>query len=161
MTCNKKSAHSSSTSHPLSRYYFKGPTGVPSQFVDVATLDTLQAKVRTALSHAVVSSHGIQLGETSSAFDGGTPNVSDSFASTFGWVDKLGLSSRLGLSRVVRQQLCCGAAYDLLQARGHRPTPDYWATLLWKRLMGTRVLAVRGDDQPGRSLRTHPAHHEP
>ena len=36
-------------------------------------------------------------------------------------------------------QLCCGSAYDLLQDRGHVATPDYWASLLWKRLMGGKV----------------------
>jgi hypothetical protein len=138
------------------QYYFKGPTGHAAQFIDVATLDTLSPKIKTAMAHAAVARHGaVQLGETSSAYDGGTPNVSDSFASTFSWVDKLGLSARLGLSRVVRQQLCCGSAYDLLQQRGHLPTPDYWATLLWKRLMGGRVLAVQGDEEPGRELRAY------
>jgi heparanase 1 len=81
--------------------------------------------------------------------------VSDSFASTFGWVDKLGMSARLGLTRVIRQQLCCGSAYDLLQDRGHLPTPDYWATLLWKRLMGRKVLAVRDGEKAGRTLRAY------
>ena len=33
------------------------------------------------------------------------------------------------------------------------PTADYWATLLWKRLMGGRVLGIDGDDTPGRTLR--------
>jgi hypothetical protein len=57
---------------------------------------------------------------------------------------------------VVRQQLCCGGnPYDLLQQRGHAPTPDYWATLLWKRLMGGRVLGVAGDDRSGRALRAY------
>jgi heparanase 1 len=74
--------------------------------------------------------------------------------STFSWVDKLGMASRLGLKRVMRQQLCCGG-YAVLGAGGHTPFPDYWATLLWKRLMGGRVLEIVGDDAPGRTIRAY------
>ena len=137
------------------RYYFKGATATASQFIDVRTLDSLAPKIQLATAHAAVSRQGATLGETSSAYGGGAPHLSDSFASTFGWVDKLGMASRLGLARVVRQQLCCGSSYDLLQQRGHTPTPDYWATLLWKRLMGGKVLAVQGDEQAGRELRAY------
>ena len=137
------------------RYYFKGATATASQFIDVRTLDSLAPKIQLATAHAAVSRQGATLGETSSAYGGGAPRLSDSFASTFGWVDKLGMASRLGLARVVRQQLCCGSSYDLLQQRGHTPTPDYWATLLWKRLMGGKVLAVQGDEQAGRELRAY------
>jgi heparanase 1 len=143
------------------QYYFKGPTADPDggQFVNVTVLDSLRPKILLAVAAATprTSRSGrASLGETSSAYGGGTPALSDSFASTFGWVDKLGLAARLGLARVVRQQLCCGGnPYDLLQQRGHAPTPDYWATLLWKRLMGGRVLGVAGDDRPGRALRAY------
>jgi heparanase 1 len=140
------------------QYYFKGPTADPTgdQFISVEILDSLRPKIAIATEHGnAVSKRGAALGETSSAYDGGAPHLSDSFASTFSWVDKLGMSARLGLTRVMRQQLCCGAPYDLLQDHGHRPTADYWATLLWKRLMGGRVLGVRGDEQPGRSLRSY------
>eukprot|EP01052_Picozoa_sp_SAG31_P039034 SAG31_NODE_5328_length_2605_cov_2.959346_2_plen_113_part_00 len=90
-------------------------------------LDSLQPKIQLALAQATVARVGASLGETSSAYDGGTPHLSDSFASTYSWVDKLGMSSRLGLRRVFRQQLCCGG-YALLGDGGRRPTPDYWAT---------------------------------
>ena len=114
-------------------------------------------------SQAKTATVGATLGETSSAYDGGAPGLSASFASTFGWVDKLGMAARLGLKRVMRQELCCvGSAdqsaddhYALLADNGRTPTPDFWATVLWKRLMGSRVLAVRGDDAPGRTVRVY------
>jgi heparanase len=57
--------------------------------------------------------------------------------------------------RVMRQQLCCGSVYDLLRDRGNNPNPDFWATLLWRRLMSGRVLSIKGDMEPGRSLRSY------
>ena len=74
--------------------------------------------------------------------------------STFSWVDKLGMSAQLGLKRVMRQELCCGG-YAVLGDGGRTAFPDYWATVLWKRLMGNRVLAVTGHDAPGRTLRAY------
>ena len=74
--------------------------------------------------------------------------------STFSWVDKLGMSARLGLKRVMRQELCCDG-YAVLGDGGRTPFPDYWATVLWKRLMGNRVLAVTGQDASGRTVRAY------
>ena len=74
--------------------------------------------------------------------------------STFSWVDKLGMSARLGLKRVMRQELCCDG-YAVLGDGGRAAFPDYWATVLWKRLMGNRVLAVAGQDAPGRTVRAY------
>lgn len=47
----------------------------------------------------------ILLGETSSAFGGGAPGLSDRFVDTFLWLDKLGISARLGVSVIIRQTL--------------------------------------------------------
>ena len=38
---------------------------------------------------------------------------------------------------------------------GRTAFPDYWASVLWKRLMGERVLAVTGDDARGRTVRAY------
>lgn len=108
------------------QYYFKGPTADRSgdQFISVPILDSLRPKIMTAMAKAHVATQGAALGETSSAYDSGAPGLSDSFASTFGWIDKLGMASRLGLKRVFRQQLCCGDPYDVLGERGHHPRPE-------------------------------------
>jgi heparanase 1 len=136
------------------QYYFKGPGADAAPFVSARTLDSLAPLIRIATAEArhipfahngVMGPGGASLGETASAYDGGTPRISDGFASTFGWVDKLGMAARLGLRRVFRQALC-GGAYGLLQldetTRAIVHTPDFWATLLWKKLMGGTVLQV-------------------
>jgi heparanase 1 len=88
----------------------------------------------------------IWLGETGNAQFGGQEGVSDRFAGTLWWLDELGLMAREGVQRVFRQTLA-GADYGLLDYRRGEPNPDYWATLLWKRLFGPAVYAA---ETPGR-----------
>lgn len=87
----------------------------------------------------------VWLGESGNAQCGGEPGVSDSFVSTLWWLDELGAMARRGHQVVVRQTLS-GSDYGLIDEATRAPNPDYWASVLWKRLMGTRVLKVRSDD---------------
>ncbi len=98
----------------------------------------------------------IWLGETGNAQCGGQPGVSDRFASSFWWLDQLGLLATRGEQMVARQTLS-GADYGIIDDQDLEPRPDYWASLLWRRLMGTRVLAV---DSPDSALRVY-AHCHP
>ena len=84
----------------------------------------------------------VWLGETGNAQCGGEPGVSDRFASSLWWLDHLGLLAVHGQSVVVRQALV-GSDYGLLDAVTQEPRPDYFASLLHKRLMGRVVLDVR------------------
>jgi len=93
------------------------------------------------------------LGETGSAQCGGEPGFSDRFASSFWWLDELGMMAREGQSVVIRQSLV-GGAYALIDLATMRPRPDYWATVLWRRLMGTKVLAA-SVDEPTRPIRVY------
>lgn len=83
----------------------------------------------------------VWLGETGNAQCGGAPGISDRFAGTFWWLDQLARLARRGQQVVVRQTLV-GSNYGLLAEGSLEPRPDYWGTLLFKRLMGTRVLRV-------------------
>lgn len=84
----------------------------------------------------------VWLGETGNAQCGGEPGVSDAFAGSLWWVDQLGLVARRGQPVMVRQTLS-GSNYGLLDDATLRPNPDYWASWLWRRLVGTRVLDAR------------------
>ncbi len=81
------------------------------------------------------------LDETSNAQCGGAPGVSDAFVSSLWWLDELGKLARRGTPVVARQSLS-GADYGLLAEPSLEPRPDYFATVLWRRIMGTRVLAA-------------------
>ncbi|XP_046565265.1 heparanase-like [Haliotis rubra] len=82
------------------------------------------------------------LGETSSFYGGGTPGVSDRYVAGFLWLDKLGIAARMGLKGVLRQSYF-GKNYSLIEMNTFEPYPDYWLTLLYKRLVGFKVLSVQ------------------
>ena len=87
----------------------------------------------------------VYLGESGHAQCGGAPGLSDAFAGSFWWMDQLGQLAARGTRAVVRQTLS-GSDYGILDDDTLDPRPDYWTSVLWMRLMGTRVLAVSQDD---------------
>lgn len=94
----------------------------------------------------------VWLGESGNAQCGGQPGVSDRFVASLWWVDQLGLLARRGHRVSVRQTLS-GSDYGLLDEETLDPRPDYWASVLWKRLMGTTVL--RASHEGPDTLRTY------
>lgn len=84
---------------------------------------------------------GLPLWDTESAESscGGNPWAS-TFADSFRFVDTLGRSARRGVKVYIHNTLAA-SDYALLDEHDFTPRPDYWAALLWKRTMGTTVLA--------------------
>ncbi|XP_025743211.1 heparanase isoform X3 [Callorhinus ursinus] len=64
------------------------------------------------------------------------------------WLDKLGLSARMGIEVVMRQVLFGAGNYHLVD-ENFKPLPDYWLSLLFKKLVGTNVFmaSVKGPDR--------------
>ena len=97
------------------------------------------------------------LGETSSTYGGGTGNVSASFAAGFMWLDKLCLAPLFNVSLVARQTLY-GSRYALVGSGAENdfwPNPDYFTSILFKRLVGTKTLTVHDWHTPLRTLRVY------
>ncbi len=140
----------------------------PRRLLEPAYLDEVErwASYVGELAREYSPGAEVWLGETGHAQCGGEPEVSDRYVSGLWWLDELGSQARRGQPVVVRQTLV-GSDYGLLNRETLEPTPDYYNSLLWKRLMGTRVLAVRthgenpylrayahcrADGQPGMSV---------
>jgi heparanase 1 len=100
----------------------------------------------------------IWITETAEAACGGNPWAS-TFLDAFRYLDQLGRLAKRGVAVVFHNTLAA-SEYGLLDQRDFAPRPNYWAALLWRRLMGTTVL----DAGPSRSalhlyahcLRGHP-----
>jgi hypothetical protein len=80
----------------------------------------------------------IWLTETAEAACGGN-RWSSTFLDTFRYLDQLGRLARAGV-QVVMHNTLVGSDYGLLDEATLAPRPNYWAALLWRRLMGTVVL---------------------
>lgn len=80
----------------------------------------------------------IWLTETADAACGGNP-WDATFLDSFRYLDQLGRLARAGV-QVVMHNTLAASDYGLLEEKTFRPRPNYWAALLWHRLMGTTVL---------------------
>ncbi|PLK26624.1 hypothetical protein [Novosphingobium sp. TH158] len=69
---------------------------------------------------------------------GGDPWAA-TFLDTFRYVDQLGRLARQDVSIVFHNTLAA-SDYALIDDRTWQPRPNYWAALLWRRLMGEVVL---------------------
>jgi len=80
----------------------------------------------------------IWLTETADAACGGN-RWDATFLDSFRYLDQLGRLAKSGASVVMHNTLT-GSDYGLLEERTFAPRPNYWAALLWRRLMGPIVL---------------------
>jgi hypothetical protein len=96
--------------------------------------------------------------EMADAACGGNPWAS-TFLDTFRYMDQLGRLAQRGV-QVIFHNTLASSEYGLLDQNTFMPRPNYWAALLWRRLMGAAVLDP-GPSQPGlhlyaQCLRNHP-----
>ncbi|MET0179863.1 MAG: hypothetical protein ABW194_05200 [Novosphingobium sp.] len=91
------------------------------------------------------------LTETAQAACGGSPWAAG-FLDTFRYVNQLGLLAQKGVQVVIHNTLAA-SDYGLLDEETRRPRPNYWAAVLWRRTMGTTVLA--SPPSPSPDVRTY------
>ncbi|XP_067658194.1 heparanase-like [Haliotis asinina] len=124
-------------------YYTNGDTAQLSNFTDPKLMDTLVTNIQTALdvTRRTNPLTPVWLGETSSCYHGGARGISDRYVAGFLWLDKLGIAARMGLKVVLRQDFYVDN-YPLIDDETFDPLPDYWLTVLYKRLVGGAVFSV-------------------
>lgn len=129
----------------LHHYYFnaEGHTVKLSDFYNTSILDTLieELAIGTSVVRSLAPQHTVWLSETSSISGGGLPGESDGYVAGFMWLDKLGLSALYGLKAVLRQSFAQGN-YGLISDSNFFPYPDYFLTVLYKRLVQGPVFNV-------------------
>jgi hypothetical protein len=86
------------------------------------------------------------LNETAEAACGGD-RLAAQFVDTFRFVNQLGTLAQKGV-KVVMHNTLAASDYGLLDETTMEPRPDYWAGVLWKRLMGTTVLNPEAPGDP-------------
>jgi heparanase len=101
----------------------------------------------------------IWLTETGETACGGNPWAS-TFLDSFRYLDQLGRLAKGGV-QVVMHNTLAASDYGLLDENNYAPRPNYWAALLWRRLMGTTVLDAGVPLQPGLHVYAHCLRNQP
>jgi hypothetical protein len=113
----------------------------------------LVAAFYEALRDQYVPGKAIWLTETADAACGGNPWAS-TFLDSFRYVEQLGRLAKRGV-QVVMHNTLASSDYGLLDETTLTPRPNYWAALLWRKLMGTVVLEAGASPAPGLHLYAH------
>jgi heparanase 1 len=91
--------------------------------------------------------------ETADASCGGNP-WDKTFLDSFRYLDQLGRIAQLGV-QVVMHNTLAASDYGLLDEGRFAPRPNYWAALLWRKLMGTIVLEPGTSSVPRLQVYAH------
>jgi heparanase len=93
------------------------------------------------------------LTETADAACGGNP-WARTFLDTFRYLDQLGRLAKQDV-KVVMHNTLVASDYGLLTEKDFMPKPNYWAAVLWRRLMGPTVLESGIPIQAGLHVYAH------
>jgi len=120
-----------------------GPRVDADTALDAAYLDGIDetAAANDELRASYVPGRPIWMTESGGQSCGGQVGLGDRFLNSFWYLASLGHLARRGHEVFVRQTLS-GSTYGLIDDATLEPTPDYWAALLWRRLMGRQALAL-------------------
>jgi hypothetical protein len=91
--------------------------------------------------------------ETAQAACGGSPWAS-TFLDTFRYLNQNAALAQLGLQAIQHNTLAA-SDYALIDRDTLTPRPNYWAAVLWRRTMGTTVLASPQSPSPALRLYAH------
>jgi heparanase 1 len=91
--------------------------------------------------------------ETADAACGGNPGAS-TFLDSFRYLDQHGRLAKRGV-KVIMHNTLASSDYGLLDENTLAPRPNYWASLLWRKFMGTTVLDAGPSPAPTLHLYAH------
>ncbi|XP_031842931.1 heparanase [Nomia melanderi] len=124
------------------QYYLNGREAQIADFINVSTFNYLPMQIESVNQAIKASEKDILmwLSETSTAFGGGAPKLSDRFVAGFLWLDKLGYSASTGVNVVTRQSLF-GGNYAMV-GPDLKPNPDWWVSVVYKHFVSEKVLKL-------------------
>lgn len=123
------------------QYYINQAYARLDDYVNPLLLDNFAKQIRSVLGVIKYANHStpLWLGETGSSSGGGKKGLSDTYVAGFLYLDKLGLAANHDHKVVIRQSFY-GGYYGMLDPVTRDPLPDYWSALLFKQLVGRKVL---------------------
>lgn len=122
-------------------YHMHESEATIDKYLDPYYLTKIEGLMHKMIMFSAGETSQLWLGEFGSSSGGGAKNLSDTYASGFLYLGTLGLASKLCHKVVIRQSLY-GGFYGMLDVNTHAPLPDYWTSVLFKRLVGKQSLKV-------------------
>jgi heparanase 1 len=115
----------------------------PAKLEDALTAEWLDRPIRdnryyTDLRDRYEPGDPIWITETAQAACGGSP-WAKTFADSFRYIGQMGAHAQMGVDVIFHNTLAA-SDYALLDDDSFDPRPNYWAAVLWQRLMGENVL---------------------
>ncbi|KAK7093360.1 heparanase-like [Littorina saxatilis] len=139
-------AHNTVRAASFHQYYIGAGTRSLSNFTNIHTMDGAAWMVGQALvqTRSVDLLLPVWLSETGSATNGGVQGMTDRFVSGFLWLDKLGVCARQGIETVIRHVFFSPHEYYGILDKDLNPNPDFWLTVLYKRIVRGAVFNAGG-----------------
>jgi heparanase 1 len=144
-------------------YHFYGALSQRCATDDVRADEALSEEwlARTTAAHDVYArfrdryapGRAIWLTETAQAACGGSPWAA-TWRDTFRYLDQQGRLAARGV-RVVAHNTLAASDYALIDGDTMEPRPSFWGAVLWRRLMGSTVLAQPASRSPDVKLYAH------
>uniref|UniRef100_A0A8C6ULX8 Heparanase 2 n=1 Tax=Neogobius melanostomus TaxID=47308 RepID=A0A8C6ULX8_9GOBI len=125
-------------------YFMDGRVKKVEDFLKTRLMDTLTEQINKVIQvvKAHTSGKKVWLGGLGPAWTGGINNLSHTYAAGFLWINTLGVAAVQGIDVVLRHSFF-DYGYTHLVDQNFNPLPDYWVSLIFKRLVGPKVLDVR------------------
>lgn len=119
-------------------YFMHESISSVDKYVDPIFLEQLEEKMYAVklVMNLTNTTTDLWLGEAGSSSGGGALNLSNTYAAGFLYLGRLGLASKHCHKIVIRQSLY-GGYYGMIDPITHKPLPDYWTSVLFKKLVGT------------------------
>lgn len=130
------------------QYPYCSPNSAPAgQVLSLACLSKLDASAEAFTDLA--AAHGLEawVGESANLWEGGRPNVTDSFCDLFYFAYNLQAMALRGVTTVLRQTLV-GGDYELVDRNTMMPNPSYWLAVAWRQLVAPVVLELANSSLP-------------
>ncbi|KAM4702822.1 inactive heparanase-2 [Rhinophrynus dorsalis] len=140
-------------------YVIDGRVGKVMDYLKTRLLDALSDQIRKIQRVVNMYTPGkkLWLGGVGAPWARSTNNLSDTYAAGFLWLNTLGMSANQGIDVVIRHSFF-DHGYNHMVDQNFNPLPDYWLSLLFKKLVGQKVLAVhvagiQRKPRPGKVIR--------
>jgi len=147
-------------------YHFYGSVSQRCEALKIGTADRAEALKPTWLDRTLVDvdfyarqrdkyepGKPLWNTETAQAACGGSPWAS-TFLDSFRYLNQLGALAQRGV-QVVMHNTLAASDYALIDRDTMTPRPNYWAAVLWRRMMGSTVLAAPHSPSPELRLYAH------